>query len=293
MKISLTIFNIIIVGLLVSSCYAKEEKILLPPIQTDIVQVGDTNIEYFSQGNGDVIVLLSGRGLDVGYLEELAGKLADAGYQAIRVNRRGAGKSTGSLSNISYHTHASDVANVIRALHIKQANISGHALGGRIARVFAADYPELTSSVILMPASGKVKGDSAEAKATSKLFVPGATNDEIMNGMQYMVGDPAESERVWGIIQSSSLADRPLTLKSEATNNTPIEDWWAPQGTSPYLAIQGLKDTSAPPQNAQLLKQELGDRVTIVELPEAGHLAPVEYPDEVVSSIVSFLENVD
>ena len=281
MNISFNLLKILTIGLLLSSLNAE----------TNIVKTGNTQIEYFTQGQGDTILLLSGRGLDVGYLENLAISLASKGYRAIRINRRGAGKSTGVLDNINYHIHADDVANVVKSLGIKKVNVLGHALGGRIARVFAADYPELASSVILMPASGKVQGDPEEAKATSKLFVPNATEAEIMNGMQFMVGDPKESQRVWDIIKPSTLIDRPLVLKSEASMKTPLEEWWAPEGTTPYLVVQGLKDKSAPPKNAQLLKEELGERVSIVELPQAGHLAPVEYPNEVASAIISLLNS--
>jgi pimeloyl-ACP methyl ester carboxylesterase len=60
----------------------------------------------------------------------------------------------------------------------------------------------------------------------------------------------------------------------------------------PFLVIQGLLDKSAPPENSRQLKAELGDRVTLVELPTAGHLAIVESPDEVSSAIVAFLKKL-
>jgi pimeloyl-ACP methyl ester carboxylesterase len=120
------------------------------------------------------------------------------------------------------------------------------------------------------------------------MFSPDATDSEIMGGMKYMVGDPANSERVWQIIKPSRLTN-PATLKSEASMVTPIDDWWAPPGDTPYLVVQGMRDKSAPPENARMLKQELGERMTLVELPEAGHLAPVENPNEVANAVVSLL----
>jgi pimeloyl-ACP methyl ester carboxylesterase len=260
-------------------------------VVTDVVRVDGARIEYFSQGSGEAIVLLSGRGLDVGYLEPLAAELAKAGYRAIRVNRRGAGKSTGSLNDISYHTHAKDVSGVVRALGLKRIDILGHALGGRIARTFAADDPSVTRSVVLVPGAGLVEAAPDEAKAMNAMFKPGATQAEIMTGMSYMVGDPKDSERVWKIIQPSSITD-PATLKSETTTTAPLADWWAPPGPMPYLVIQGLKDRSAVPENSRKLKEELGARVTLVELPSAGHLSPVEYPNEVSSTIVKFLKTL-
>ncbi len=256
----------------------------------DLQLNNDLSIEYFSQGQGEVIVLLSGRGLTVRYLEPLATKLAESGYRTIRINRRGAGKSTGLFEGVDYHTHAADAEKVIEKLNIKSASIMGHALGGRIARVFASDFPTIASNVILIPASGKVAGDPEEAIITGKMFTPNATHEEIMAGMQFMVGDPANSERVWNIISSSKLTN-PEALKSEATLYNPLEEWWAPNGKTPYLVVQGLKDRSAPPENATLLKQDLGDRMTLVELPEAGHLSTVEFPIEVSEAITNYLKN--
>jgi pimeloyl-ACP methyl ester carboxylesterase len=260
-------------------------------VETGQVKAGNVNIEYFSQGKGPAVVLLSGRALDVGYLKPLADKLAQSGYRAVRINRRGSGKSTGPLEDITYHTHAADVASVIRHLELKPATVLGHALGNRIARTVDADYPDLVASVVLLGAGGKVDAAPETDKSTSKLFKPDVTDEEIMEGMKYMVGDPANSASVWQIIKPSRYTN-PDAIRSEASITTPVAEWWAPSGKTPYLAVQGLRDMSAPPENARLLKQDLGARMTLIELPEAGHLALVENPDEVASAVVSFLRQM-
>lgn len=103
------------------------------PGETGIVKLGDAKIEYFSQGRGEAVVLLPGGSFDVGYLEPLAAKLAEAGYRAVRVNPRGAGKSTGPGKGVTYHTYAADVAGVIQSLQLKPANVVGHAFGSGTA----------------------------------------------------------------------------------------------------------------------------------------------------------------
>src|SRR5215471_880933 len=50
---------------------------------------GDIDIEYFTQGLGESIVLLPFGGLTVGYMKELSNDLADAGYRVARINFRG------------------------------------------------------------------------------------------------------------------------------------------------------------------------------------------------------------
>jgi pimeloyl-ACP methyl ester carboxylesterase len=43
-------------------------------------------------------------------------------------------------------------------------------------------------------------------------------------------------------------------------------------GEMKYLVLQGSDDQIAPPENGALLKQELGERATLVSFPGAGHL---------------------
>jgi pimeloyl-ACP methyl ester carboxylesterase len=73
-----------------------------------------------------------------------------------------------------------------------------------------------------------------------------------------------------------------------AARSTPVQDWWAPPGDVLYLAVQGLKDEAAPVENGHLLKQELGQRVTIVDIPNAGHLQPLEAPGPVAKAVIAF-----
>jgi hypothetical protein len=50
-------------------------------VETGIVKLANSHIEYFSRGEGEAIVLLPGGTLTVGYLDGLANALAKAGYR--------------------------------------------------------------------------------------------------------------------------------------------------------------------------------------------------------------------
>ncbi len=257
-----------------------------------LAQLTSATIEYFSEGNGPAVVMLSGRGLDVGYLSSLSHELSVSGYRAIRINRRGAGKSTGNLDDLDYHIHADDVAGVLTALGVEKASLFGHALGNRVAQAFADGHPDMTTSVILSPAAGPVQGDPADDAVTNKMFAPKASDEDIAAGMELMVGDPANSEWIWDIVSASKITD-PATLRAETTVNEPLEDWWAKPGKAPYLILQGLKDRQSPPENARLMRERLGDRATVVEFPEAGHLFVIESADKAASAIRAFLNALE
>ena len=67
-----------------------------------------------------------------------------------------------------------------------------------------------------------------------------------------------------------------------------MSEWWT-AGSAPVLLIQGLEDAIAPPENARLLQQEIGDRVKVVELADAGHALLPERPAAIADAILDFL----
>jgi pimeloyl-ACP methyl ester carboxylesterase len=257
-----------------------------------IVKLPDSQIEYFSQGQGEAVVLLPGGSLAVGYLEELAQELANAGYRAVRVNPRGAGKSTGSETNITLHAFAADVAGVIRDLELGQAHMVGHAFGNRVARMLAADQSQLVRSVVLLAAGGMVEPKEPVQRALNTIFNPAASESELFEAMKYMVGDPGDPKedpaKAWQILKPS-LAPKAAGIQGTASKVTPLDAWWAPAGQQKYLVVQGSDDQAAPPENGQLLKEQLGERVKIVTISGAGHLMTITQPKKVASAIVSFL----
>jgi pimeloyl-ACP methyl ester carboxylesterase len=256
--------------------------------QEGIVKLSDSEIEYFSQGKGEPIVLLPFGGLTVGYMDKLSQSLADAGYRVVRINFRGSGKSTGPGAGVTLHTFAADVAGVIQALKLGPTNVAAHAFGNRVARTLAADRPELVHTVILLAAGGKVPPTPDGEHALKTIFNPASTDAEVLKDMKYMVGNPANIQMAWQIIRPCR-APQAAGIERTAMENTPLKEWWAPSGKMRYLVVQGTDDQIAPPENGELLKQELGARVTLVTSPGAGHLFLVTEAEKTAAAMISFL----
>lgn len=68
----------------------------------------------------------------------------------------------------------------------------------------------------------------------------------------------------------------------------PLEYWWS-AGTAPLLVIQGLDDEAAPPENGNALREQLGERVRVVDLPHAGHFLLLEQPPAVARAVSELL----
>jgi pimeloyl-ACP methyl ester carboxylesterase len=71
---------------------------------------------------------------------------------------------------------------------------------------------------------------------------------------------------------------------------TPVAQWWT-AGTADVLIVQGLCDVSAPAGNGRLLRTEIGDRATLIELADVGHALPVEKPMLVADTVIDFLRS--
>jgi hypothetical protein len=75
-------------------------------VKEGIIKLADSDIEYFSRGEGETIVLLPGGTLTVDYLDGLAEALAKGGYRVVGINFRGSGKSTGPSTGVTLQTMA-------------------------------------------------------------------------------------------------------------------------------------------------------------------------------------------
>jgi pimeloyl-ACP methyl ester carboxylesterase len=116
----------------------------------------------------------------------------------------------------------------------------------------------------------------------------GSEAAEVLKDMKYMVGNPANIQMAWQIIRPCR-APQAAGIERTAMENTPLKEWWAPSGKMRYLVVQGTDDQIAPPENGELLKQELGARVTLVSFPGAGHLFIVTEAEKTAAAMISFL----
>jgi pimeloyl-ACP methyl ester carboxylesterase len=256
-----------------------------------IVKLANSNVEYFTRGTGEPIVLLPGGVLTVGYLDGLADALSKAGYRVIGINFRGSGKSTGSSDKVTMQTMADDVVGVILALKLGPVHVAGNDYGNRVARMIAMSHPELTRSVILLGAGGKVPLQPAAERALTTFFTPTTTDAEMLEALKFFVANSADTARVWAIIKPSR-APGAAGIERKAAEATPLNTWWAPPGQTRYLIVQGANDQIAPPENGEILKKELGERATLVNVPGAAHLLPVEQPDITARHVISFLKQL-
>jgi len=254
-------------------------------MQTMMIDTGDAEIEVIVRGEkGPLIVMLPSGGRGASDFDFLAKDLSQAGWRSAAVNPRGAAGSKGPMEDITLHTYAKDVSEIIKSLDGIPSAVLGHAFGNRVARCVAADYPELVRCLVLLAAGGKVPIPPETIEAMGKLrkgLSAHDTRSALKVAFFAKVSDPA----AWmtGFWPDSVKANR------AAVGSTPLDDWWS-GGEGPVLVIQGKEDRCALPENGYALKAEFGDRVTVVDIDNAAHALLPEQPELIAETVINYLK---
>ena len=76
-----------------------------------------------------------------------------------------------------------------------------------------------------------------------------------------------------------------------ATDATPQPEWWQ-AGTAPILDVQPENDVMIPPESQSRYRDDLGARVSIVRIANAGHALLPEQPEAVAQALLGFVEQL-
>jgi pimeloyl-ACP methyl ester carboxylesterase len=249
-----------------------------------VVKAGPATLQVAIRGQGNPIVFIPSRGRGAEDFDDLSMRLVQAGYRAILPQPRGIGGSTGPLEEITYHELASDVAATIQSLVGSSAIIVGHAFGSRVARTLATDHPRLVKQLILLAAGGKVPRSPEIEEATNRVFDGALSKEDRLPAIRRAFFAGGNDARVWedGWYFNAARAQR------ASDSRTPLKEWWA-GGSAPILVLQGTEDVVAVPENSKRLASEFPDRVTVVEIPNAGHAMLPEQPERIAAAILAYL----
>jgi pimeloyl-ACP methyl ester carboxylesterase len=260
-----------------------------PSVSTQSVPSAGAVIKVRTCGKGPILVLVPSLARPASDFDAFLQTLAGAGYRAVAVSLRGIEGSTGSYAGGSLRTMAADVAAVIDSLGTTPVHVIGHALGNGVVRCVATDFPDKVKSVTLLAAGGRISGKPEAMQAFARALKKPLTDAEWVRAMHdsgffARKSDPMVWRKDWWL----DVADDHRT----AFNATPAEHWWA-AGGKPLFIVQGLEDGVAPPDNGWAMQREFGARVTLVDLPDAGHALLPEQPAALATAVIGFLNGME
>lgn len=249
----------------------------------EIVRYDNVEIDLIAEGRGPLVVMLPSRGRDSEDFDDVASRLAQAGYRVLRPQPRGAGKSTGPLEGIRLQDLARDVAHVIAREKAGPAVIAGHAYGNWVARMTATDHPALVRGIVLMAAAARTFPD--ELRAVVQQSADASLPDEQrLAALRKGFFLPAHDASVW-LRGWAPAANKAQGVAASATKQA--EYWQA--GTVPMLDLVPDRDPFKPKEKWNESREEFGERVSVVVIANASHALIPEQPGAVVDAIVAWI----
>jgi pimeloyl-ACP methyl ester carboxylesterase len=253
-------------------------------LERKLVERGETRLEAIAQGSGPVIVLLPSLGRGASDFDAIATRLAQAGFRVLRPQPRGIGQSRGPMTGINLHDYAADVAAVIEAEDGRPAFVAGHAFGNRVARMLAADRPDLVRAVALIAANvGRAPSPPEVREAIRKSADPSLPDEGRIAALRVAFFAPGNDPRSW----LSGWHPEVLAAQRTAGDLTPREEDYA-AGGKPILYLRPDHDPLAHAEDAETFQRELGERVTVVVVPQSSHAAIAEQPQFISDALIAY-----
>ena len=253
-------------------------------VEKTFVCRGDVSLEVFAQGKGQTVVLLPSLGRGADDFAPMAEVFEKEGFRVLRPQPRGIGASTATPAYADLHDCSNDIAAVIEADGNGPAIMVGHAFGNRVSRLLATIRPDLVTGVVLVaanvgaaPSPPKIR-EAIRNRADSSL--PAAVR---LDALRLVFFAPGNDAAPW----LENWHPEVLAAQRYAGDQTArTEDFAA--GSAPVLYMQPSHDPLAHANDAVEYKAALGDRLSVVKIPNSSHAAIAEQPDFIAREIVAW-----
>ena len=259
------------------------------PVAKEVLVFGQ-KIQYLEAGSGPTVILLHGLGGSSQAWQLNIGALAQQ-YHVIVPDQIGFGKSDKPLVNYRIRTYVDFLDQFCKQLKIERASLVGNSMGGWIAALFTAAYPDRVDKLVLVDAGGYAppkdfdtrlfyglnpttrEGMSVLVKKVfyNKFFHTDAAIDQaiaarLAAGDGYTINSITES-----IIRGEDLLDEPVkTIKR------------------PTLIVWGREDGLVPLSDGERMNKDIAGSKLIV-FDQCGHVPNIEKAMEFNTAVIKFL----
>jgi pimeloyl-ACP methyl ester carboxylesterase len=254
--------------------------------RSELVRYGDVQIEVITEGEGPAVVLLPSLARDSDDYDQVADGLAASGFRVLRPKPRGIGRSAGPMTNITLHDLARDIAEVVEKLGSGRAVIVGHAYGNWVARMTATDHPKLVRGVVIAAAAAKQYAPELTT-AVTKAGNLALSNEERLAALRFAFFAPGNDATVWLTGWHPEIRNSQRAAVAAVRQ----DEWWS-GGSAPLLDLQAAQDPFKPAAKRNEMRDEFGDRVTVMVIPNASHALFPEQPKAVVEALTTWIKGL-
>jgi pimeloyl-ACP methyl ester carboxylesterase len=276
----------ILFSLIIALCFAAQIKAQTPK---EITIYGQ-KIHYIEAGSGPNLILLHGLGGSSQVWQFNIGPLAEK-YHVFVPDQIGFGKSDKPLVNYRIRTYVDFLDQFCKQLKIDRPTLIGNSMGGWIAAIYAATYPDRVDKLVLADAAGYAPPKDFDTRAFfglnpttreemkvlsakvfyNKAFITDAAIDQAMAarlgaGDGYTIKSITES-----IIRGEYYHDNIVTKIKQ-----------------PTLIIWGREDGLVPLSEGERFHKDIAGSTMIV-FDQCAHVPNIEKAGEFNAAVIKFL----
>ena len=255
------------------------------------VLVFGQKIHYLEAGTGPTVILLHGLGGSTQVWQFNVAALAEK-YHVMVPDQIGFGKSDKPLVNYRIRTYVDFLDQFCKQLKIERATLVGNSMGGWIAAMFTASFPDRVNKLVLVDAAGYAPPKDID----SRIFF--GLNPTTREGMRVLVAKVFYNKA----FQTDAAIDQAIAARLAAGDGYTInsitesiirgEDFLDDVVKTikrPTLIIWGRQDGLVPlPEGERFNKDIAGSKIIVFG--ECGHVPNIEKPAEFNAALLKFLE---
>jgi len=241
----------------------------------ETAEINGVDIYYEVYGEGDPVLFIHGGLANGDYWVNVIPAITDAGYQAIVMDSRGHGRSSFDETLISYEVMANDVLGLMDHLDIDKFDLVGWSDGGIIGLELAIHHPERLKKVVAYGANFDPTGVRLDINENTywNAFVERASED-----YQRLSPHPERWDEFLGNI-SNMWATEPNYTEEQLRSIT-----------TPFLILDGAKEEAIDLNQTKLMAL-LVPGAELVIMPDTGHFAAFEQPEEFARIVLDYLRS--
>jgi len=305
MKKKLT-FGLIIVVLLLAAIYflfpeplfnlAQKAQRSSSGLVKKVVQVDDHQIAYLEGGKGETILLVHGftanKDVWTGFSKNLT-----TDYHVLIPDLPGFGESSRlSKENYNIENQVKRLDRFSEVMNVNKFHLAGNSMGGTIAAIYSAKYPQKIVTLALLDTSGLTSAKKSEyelqmEKGTSPLLI--RSDDDFEKVLTWIFfKTPYIPGPFMKVMSAQAISQREFNEKignDIRTEHLSLETS-LPLIQAPVLIIWGDADKIRDVSGVSILEKNLKTYKTVI-MKDTGHAPMIEKPEETNKSYMNFLKN--
>jgi 3-oxoadipate enol-lactonase len=250
------------------------------------------SLEYDDLGNGTPLLFIHGFPLDRSLWGPQVAELQKT-YRVIAPDLRGFNQSSDTDGQaVTMETYAEDMKALLDSLNVKQAVVCGLSMGGYIALAFVAQYADRVKGLILSNTKAGADTDAGRQGRldTSIKVEQSGSTAVVVDGMAPKMLGPQAKPETATFVRSMMSRQRSHTVTSALRGMAARPDRTSLLASIkvPTLIITGSADIVIPPSESEAMQAAI-PHSTLVNIPDAGHLANLDKSEAYNEALQAFI----